>query len=117
MNKTIYYIECTCIRECKFPNVEYHIGDIVYFNPKVTSNETYVCYYDVINNCYTDWYKENHTKYGALISNSHLPFTRKKQNAKKWKVKRYAESIARIINELGEFNAVIKEINISYIIY
>ena len=68
MTKSLYYIECTCIRDCKFPNVEYHIGDIIYFNPKAASNETYV-YYDYINKCHTDWYEKNHIKYGGKIYN------------------------------------------------
>ena len=32
MNKNLYYIECTCIRDVKFPNTEFHIGDILYYN-------------------------------------------------------------------------------------
>ena len=42
MNKSLYFIECICIRDCKFPNVEYHKGEVVYFNPKAASNETYI---------------------------------------------------------------------------
>lgn len=113
MNKSLYYIECTCIKNCKFPNVEYHIGDIIYFNPKAASNETYV-YYDYINKCHTDWYKENHIKYGGLISNGHLPYTRQKKFAKKWQIKSYAEYWTRWIEEIGDFKCNIKEIKITY---
>ena len=113
MTKSFYYIECTCIRDCKFPNVEYHIGDIVYFNPKAASNETYI-YYDYINKCHTDWYEKNHIKYGGLISNGHLPFTRQKKFAKKWQIKSYAEYWARWVEEIGDFKCNIKEIKITY---
>lgn len=113
MNKIIYYIECECTRECKFPNVEYHIGDIVYFNPKTSSNETYI-YWDHINKCYTNWYNENRITYGSLISNGHLPFTRQKKFAKKWQLKKYAEYNARLIEKTGNFKCNIKEIKINY---
>jgi hypothetical protein len=101
MNKSLYYIECTCIRDCKFPNVEYHIGDIVYFNPKAASNETYVGY-GKDKNPYYYW------------SSTHLPFTRQKKFAKKWQIKEYPERYARMVNDVGQFTAIVKEIKLTY---
>ena len=46
---------------------------------------------------------------------AYLPFTRQKKNAKKWQIKRYADHEASIINNIGEFNAIVKEIKITYI--
>ena len=107
MTKSLYYIECTCIKDCKFPNVEYHIGDIIYFNPKAASNETYVGYgKDKDGN-----YKNPYTYW----SSSHLPFTRQKKFAKKWQIKEYADNHARRVNEIGHFTAVVKEIKLTYI--
>jgi len=112
MEKSLYYIECTCIKDCEFPNVEYHKGEVVYFNPKAASNETYIyCWGDEDKNKLSERAKNN---YGSLLSGGHLPFTRQKKNAKKWEIKRYADSNARLINDIGEFNAIVKEIKITY---
>ena len=116
MNKSLYYIECTANSDLEFDNgwadCEYgrknnliktifHKGDIVYFNPKATSNETYVGY-GPDKNPYRYW------------SSSHLPFTRQKKFAKKWQIKEYAEKNARMINGVGQFTAIIKEIKLTY---
>ena len=106
MNKSLYYIECTCIRDCKFPNVEYHIKDIVYFNPKAVSNETYVGYGKDENGEYKNPY--------SYYRSSHLPFTRQKKFAKKWQIKDCADRYARHINEIGQFTAIVKEIKLIY---
>ncbi len=111
MNKTIYYIECTCIKNIEFPNVAIKEGEILYYNKKASSNEMY-CFNRFINpHSEIAW---NTNKYRGIGTWSYLPFTRKKQNAKKWEIKRYAEDTARIINGLGEFNAIIKEIKVTY---
>jgi len=111
MNKTIYYIECKCIKNIVFPNVTIKEGEILYYNKKASSNEMY-CFNNFINP--DSEIVKNANKYRAIGSWSYLPFTRKKQNAKKWEVKRYAEDIVRIMNKLGEFNAIIKEIKVTY---
>lgn len=111
MEKKLYYIECTCIREVKFPNTEFNIGDVLYYNKNVSSNEMY-CFNRFINP--DSEIAKNANKYHGIGSWSYLPFTRKKQNAKKWEIKRYAESIVRVINGLGEFNAIVKEIKVTY---
>lgn len=111
MNKSLYYIECECIKNTVFPNVTIKEGEILYYNKKASSNEMY-CFNSFINP--DSEIVKNGKKYRGIGTRSYLPFTRKKQNAKKWEVKRYAESIVRIINELGEFNAVIKEIKVTY---
>lgn len=112
MTKSLYYIECECIKNIVFPNVTINKGEVLYFNSKALSNE--MCYFinyfikpnaEIINNA---------SKYRGIGTRSYLPFTRKKQNAKKWEIKRYAENIARFINKLGEFHAVIKEIKVTY---
>lgn len=116
MNKPLYFIECTAKSDIEFENgwanskygqennlikTIYKKGDVVYFNPKATSNETYVGY-GPDKNPYRYW------------SSSHLPFTRQKKFAKKWQIKEYAEKNARFINNIGQFNAVIKEIKLTY---
>lgn len=112
MNKSLYFIECTCIRDCKFPNVEYHKGEVVYFNPKAASNETYIyCWGDEDKNKLSEKTKNN---YGPLISAGHLPFTRQKKFAKKWQIKRYAENNAYWVEKCGDFKCTIKEIKLTY---
>ena len=113
MNKEIvlYYIECTCIRDCNFPNTSFKTGDIVYINPNASSKEMYI-WNPYIN---TESLIIQHAKrYSRFGTSSYMSFTRQKRNAKKWKVKRYPERIVNIINSYGEFNAVIKEIKVTY---
>jgi len=112
MEKSFYYIECTCIKNVKYPNVEFHIGDIVYFNKKASSNEMYLYFNNTEHRHLTEEEKNNiPTLYKW---SSHLPFTRQKKNAKKWEIKCYADSEANSINSIGEFNAVVKEIKVIY---
>lgn len=112
MNKSLYYIECTCIKDCHYPNVDYKVGEVVYYNPRAASREVYV-----LRNDKTREYVEQSElseirwKYGWT---SYLPFTRQKKNAKKWQIKSYADSYASQINEIGEFNCVVKEIKVTY---
>lgn len=121
MNKSLYYIECTANYDVEFDNgwadceygrknnlikTIYKKGDVVYFNPKTISNETYVGYgKDKDGN-----YKNPYTYW----SSSHLPFTRQKKFAKKWQIKEYADKHARHVNEIGHFTAVVKEIKLTY---
>lgn len=111
MDKSLYYIECTCIKDVKYPNIEFHVGDIFYYNKKASSSEMYL-YCNKDHSPLTEEQKNNI----PLIYKWHayLPFTRQKKNAKKWQIKRYADWEARIINDIGEFNAVVKEIKITY---
>lgn len=101
MNKSLYYIECTCIKDCIYRNVEFHIGDILYLNPKVTSHEMFVGY-GKEKNPYQYW------------DHGYLPFTRQKRFAKKWQIKDYVDKYARWINGIGQFNAIVKEIKLTY---
>lgn len=113
MNKSLYYIECTAKDDIEFntgwlkpTKTVYKKGDVVYYNPKAASNETYVGYGKDENGNYKNPYQG--------WSSSHLPFTRQKKNAKKWQQKKYADRHARDVNEIGHFNAVVKEIKIIY---
>ena len=106
--KTIYYIECTCIKDCTYPNVDFHVGDVVYYNPKAASNEMYL-YWNYRENRHATNEEMRHYGY-----KSHLPYTRQKKNAKKWEIKRYANNCVYVINDGGEFNAVVKEIKLTY---
>lgn len=108
MNKSLYYIECTCIKDCSYPNVDFHIGDVVYYNPKAASNEMYLNYNYRQSRHATDE-ETHHYKW-----KSYLPYTRQKKNAKKWQIKRYPDLEARSINDIGEFNAIVKEIKVTY---
>ena len=112
MEKSFYYIECTCIKNVKYPNVEFHIGDIVYFNKKASSNEMYLCFNNTEHRHLTEEEKNNIPT--IYKWSSYLPFTRQKKYAKKWEIKRYANPNARLINSIGEFNAIVKEIKVTY---
>ena len=116
MNKSLYFIECTANYDVVFDNgwanckygqernlikTVYKKGDVVYFNPKASSNEAYVGY-GPDTNPYRGW------------SSSYLPFTRQKRYAKKWQIKEYADKNARLINNIGQFTAVVKEIKLTY---
>ena len=113
MVKSLYYIECTCIKDCSYPNVDFHVGDVLYYNKKAASNEMYL-YYSYKHKCHpTDEDNEHLAKtFGKYTS--YIPFTRQKRFAKKWEIKRYPDWEARIINDMGEFNAVVKEIKVTY---
>ena len=111
MNKSLYYIECKCIRDCNFPNVSFKAGDVVYFNKKAASNEMYMF------NRYVNpdsSVSKNAYRYRGIGSWSYLPFTRLKKNAKKWQVRSYAEYIERVLKDIGDFEPIIKEIKITY---
>ena len=101
MNKSLYFIECTCIKDCVFPKVSFKTGDVVYFNSKASSDEMYVGY-EREKNPYQYW------------SRGYLPFTRQKRFAKKWQIKDYADKNARFINNVGYFTAIVKEIKLTY---
>lgn len=121
MNKSLYYIECTANYDVEFETgwgdceyarknnlikTVYKKGDVIYFNPKATSNETYVGYgKDKDGN-----YKNPYTYWNS----SHLPFTRQRKFAKKWQLKEYPERYIKMINNIGQFTAIVKEIKITY---
>ena len=113
MNKSLYYIECTCIKECSCPNIDFHVGDVFYFNKKAASNEMYLSYSYKNKRYLTEQEKDF---VGVIFGKytSHIPFTRQKRFAKKWEIKRYADWEAMLINEKGIFNAVVKEIKVTY---
>ena len=50
MNKSLYYIECTCIKDCIYRNVEFHIGDEV----SVIDSELHLINLDEENLCSLD---------------------------------------------------------------
>lgn len=108
MNKSLYFIECTANYDIELKTgwkddqiTTFHKGDVIYFNPKASSNEMYVgCVRE--KNPYRWW------------SSCYLPFTRQKRFAKKWQIKDYADKNAQYINEKGQFNAVVKEIKLTY---
>lgn len=110
MNKSLYYIECTCIKNCIYPNIEFHEGDIFYYNKKARANEMYLWNYKDSNRNIS----EEAIKYRGIGDWSYLPFTRQKKFAKKWQIKEYAENISRLIESRGEFTCSIKEIKITY---
>ncbi len=118
MNKNLYYIECICIKDVKFHNTEFHIGDILYYNNHASSNEMYLYNNIALHN--TDYehmieMTKNTNRYKALCNQSHLPFTRKKKNSRKYKKLKQAEWIKTKIETLGDFKCEIKEIKIIYI--
>lgn len=115
MEKKLYYIECTCIKEVKFPNTEFHIGDVLYYNGNASSDEMWMYNKKKLQN--TDYYAEideNIKRYKGLAK-SYLPFTRQKKNARKYKKLKQAEWIKSCIERRNDFTCDIKEITIKYI--
>jgi len=113
MNKSLYYIECTCIKDCSYPNIDFHVGDVFYYNKKAASNEMYL-YYSYKDKRHSTSEEDEHIASTFGKYTSHIPFTRQKRFAKKWEIKRYPDWEAMLINEKGEFNAVVKEIKVTY---
>ena len=113
MNKSIYYIECTCIKDCSYPNVDFHVGDVLYYNKKASSNEMYLFFNNREKRHRNDEeIKHIESTFGRWAN--YIPFTRQKKNAKKWEIKRYPEWEAMLINKMGEFNCIVKEIKVTY---
>lgn len=112
MTKSIYYIECTCIRDIEFPNTEFHAGDILYYCNNASSNEMYLYNHLLNTNCSIEF--ENANRYKALCNKSHLPFTRQKKNARKYKKLSQAEWVKLLIDSKDDFKCEIKEIKITY---
>ena len=116
MEKKLYYIECTCVRDVIFPNTEFHIGDVLYYNGNASSNEMYMYNNKALHN--TDYERmiemsENKRRYLGL-ANSYLPFTRQKKNARKYKQLKHVEHIKSCIENKNDFKCEIKEIKIIY---
>lgn len=113
MVKSLYYIECICIKDCVCPNIDFHVGDVFYFNKKAASNEMYL-YFDYRNKRHLTEQEKDFVDVVFGKYTSHIPLTRQKRFAKKWEIKRYADWEAKIINKRGIFNAVVKEIKLTY---
>lgn len=111
MNKTLYYIECTCIKDVKYPNVEIHIGEVLYYNPNVSSNEMYY-YYNWKDKVLTPEEEVKKIR-RSWCHEAHIPLTRKKHYAKKWQVKSAVERACIFIDK-EHFSPVIKEIKLTY---
>lgn len=106
-NSSLYYMECICIKDVKFPNVEFHINDVLYYNSKASAKEMWK--YNGITSTETD---ENFRKY---FYGSYLPFTRLKKNARKYKKLSSLESVKKYIESKGDFSCKIKEIKVTYV--
>jgi hypothetical protein len=121
MNKNLYYIECTCIRDVKFPNTEFHIGDVLYYNGNASSNEMWIFYNKNYNKTVSEndeLYRieadENVQRYAGLCNKGYIPLTRKKNNARMYKKLSQAEWIKTIIERRDDFKCDIKEIKVTY---
>lgn len=121
MNKNLYYIECTCIRDVKFPNTEFHIGDVLYYNNNAASNEMWIFYNKNYNKAFPekeDLYiieaDKNVQRYQGLCNKGYIPLTRKKKNARLYKKLSQAEWIKSIIENRNDFKCEIKSIEVTY---
>ena len=120
MNNKLYYIECTCIRDVKFPNTEFHIGDVLYYNNNASSKEMWIFYNKNYNKAFPekdDLYineaYENVKRYAGLHK-GYIPLTRKKKNTRLYKKLSQAEWIKSIIERREDFKCDIKEIKVTY---
>ena len=116
MEKKLYYIECICIRDVKFPNTEFHVDDVLYYNGNASSNEMWAFNNQAFlnaDNLYLIEANENIKRYKGLAE-SYLPFTRQKRNARKYKKLKQAEHIKSCIERRNDFVCEIKEIKIIY---
>lgn len=109
-NSSLYYLECTCIKDIKFPNVEIHVNDVLYYNPKASSKE--MCKYNGISIVSVET-AENFRKY--CYCSYYLPFTRLKKNARKYKKLSSLEAVKKHIDSKGDFSCKIKEIKVTYV--
>lgn len=100
-------MECICIKDVKFPNVEFHVNDVLYYNPNASAKEMWK--YGGISSTETD---ENCRKY---YYSSYLPFTRLKKNARKYKKLSSLEAVKKHIDSKGDFSCKIKEIKVTYV--
>ena len=117
MNKILYYIECTCIRDVKFPNTEFHIGDVLYYNNNASSNEMWIFNnkaFSEKDNLYLIEADENIQRYAGLCNKGYIPLTRKKKNTRMYKKLSQAEWIKSIIERREDFKCDIKEIKVIY---
>ena len=120
MNKNLYYIQCTCIRDVKFPNIEFHIGEVLYYNNNASSKEMWIFYNKNYNKTVSEndeLYRieayENVKRYAGLHK-GYIPLTRKKKNARIYKKLSQAEWIKSIIERREDFKCDIKEIKVTY---
>ena len=109
MVKSLYFVELTCVKECEYANVKFNVGEVVWLNPNAMGKEM-----RMYKLCPDGSWFNTKNKYDYFPNPSYLPFTRQKKFAKKWQIKHYAEKYASIINRIGEFNAVVKEIKLTY---
>ena len=117
MNKNLYYIECTCIRDVKFPNTEFHIGDVLYYNNNASSNEMWTFNNKAFSekeDLYIIEADENVQRYAGLCNKGYIPLTRKKKNVRMYKKLSQAEWIKSIIERREDFKCDIKEIKVIY---
>ena len=112
MVKSLYYIQCTAKTDFTFDtgyqeheHTDFHVGNVVYYNKKTMAREMHLkIRWPGVEN-----------PYRSISSGfNYLPFTRKKQWAKRWEKKYYAQKTANIINSKGQFDAVVKEIKMTY---
>ena len=94
MEKKLYYIECTCVRDVIFPNTEFHVGDVLYYNGNASSNEMWMYNRKAFlnaDNLYLIEANENVQRYAGLCNKGYIPLTRKKKNARMYKKLSQAE--------------------------
>ena len=129
MIEKYYYIECTCIRKTRFPYTVINVGDVLWYNGNASSIEMYVISVLLKDQWRNEGVPEeeiakrskelddNVGRYryrGLLTSRGHLPFTRRKTSARKYKSLKQAGYIKSSIESAGDFKCEIKEIDVTY---
>ena len=93
-----YFLKCTAKKECKYPYLTLHPGDVLYYTSKPAAREMHGVY--------------GTNPYGRY--ESMLPFTRNPKHAKKWQKKNVVENNKNWIESKGEFDVEIITITIKY---
>ena len=129
MIEKYYYIECTCIRKTRFPYTVINVGDVLWYNGNASSAEMYIISVLLKDRWRNEGVPEeeivkrakelddNVGRYryrGLLTSDGHLPFTRRKTSAKRYKRLKQAVRVKSRIESADDFKCDIKEIKVTY---
>ena len=98
--QNFYILKCTAKKECVYPRITIHPGEVFYFNPKAAATEMCGVY--------------NINPYRVICDGCALPWTRNPKHAKKWQKEEFALKIKRIIESKEEFDVEVITLKVQY---